>query len=462
MSKKRKTFGRGKRQLGLCPIGMQPHQIPTPKTSTFWTPNTKYCGKHEHNLQLGLQSLQASLHALDQSQADEQAKLEQVECEYLATVQEAIAFYESQLKDTQDPDLDETITLHNDTPYLKTDALLSRQVKHVLQEWASVFTHETLEDTNAIIKTTTHQYSKAEFDVVDLIAQISGYEARVQSLNRDRAKLNSLPQILPILTSETEQYASDMKETTTKLEQLETEVIRPYLERVAVQHVFCPLYASFIANEIRLAEDYFEDAEYLYTVCIKQRAYQQFTTLLYEKDAALKMQKLHNLKLLATGQPDSDQEATSNAKGDKSHFVAIIKGLLTAALTQIGRDKENLTLTEQIDALQRHAANLKQKWQQDFQSCQDAAAELNLLHKRLSTSLYSHPRTPDELFMAPKPYSRLQEELEFRTMELKGALSALQKEANDVDKKALFDQQRKLFSLFYTDPLTFEHLHSEI
>ncbi|CEP20172.1 hypothetical protein [Parasitella parasitica] len=383
--------------------------------------------KHEHDLQLELQSLQTSLHALEQNQVDEETKLKQIESEYLAAVQEAIAFYESQLKDTQDIDLDETITIHNDTAYLKTDALLNREIKRILVEWDSIFVDEKLEDTNAIIKATAHQYRKTGFDVVDLITQISGYEARIQSLNRDRAKLNSLPQILPILRSETERYASDMKETTKKLERLEADVIRPYLEKLAVQHIFCPLYASFIENMIRLTEDYFKNAEYMYNLCIKQRACQQFTTLLYEKDAAIKIQKLHSLKLLAIEQPDHIQKVPPNVSEDEEHFVAIIKGLLKTVLMQIGKDTASLTLDEQIEALQQHGASLKQKWQEDFQSCHDAATELALLHKRLSASLHSQSRTSDKLFMVPKPYSNLQEELEFRTIELQNVLSALQK-----------------------------------
>lgn len=295
--------------------------------------------------------------------------------QYLATVQEAIAFYEHQLKDTQGTDTDETITITNDTAYLKTDALLIKEIKRIMEDWRSVFSDENQEDINSTIDATSHQYRKTEFDVIDLIAQISGYEARIQTLNRDRAKLNSLPQILPIIRSETERYASEMKETTIKLEQLEKDVIRPYLDKVAIQHVFYPLYASFITNELKLAQDYLEDLEFLYTVCIKQRSYQQLTTLLYEKDATQKMQKLKSLKLLAVEQqPDKKEDATE--VNDDEPLVTVIKDLLKKVLNQIGDDATDLTLAEQIETLQRHASMLRQKWQDDFQSCQDAANEL--------------------------------------------------------------------------------------
>lgn len=280
------------------------------------------------------------------------------------------------MKNTQGIDTDETITITNDTAYLKTDALLIKEMKCIMEDWRSVFANENREDIESIIDIASHQYRKTEFDVIDLIAQISGYEARIQTLNRDRAKLNSLPQILPIIRSETEKYASEMKETTIKLEQLEKDVIRPYLDKVAIQHVFYPLYASFIANELKLAQDYLEDVEFLYTVCIKQRSYQQLTTLLYERDAAQKMQKLRSLKLLAVEQQLDKKEGAAEVNNDDEHVVAIIKGLLKKVLNKIGYNATDLTLAEQIETLQRHASTLKQKWQDDFQSCQDAANEL--------------------------------------------------------------------------------------
>ncbi|KAL7324042.1 hypothetical protein PS15p_210613 [Mucor circinelloides] len=419
----------------------------------------------ENDLQQELLDLKAGLQALEQNETDEQDQLKQVEEEYLVAAQEAIAFYESRLKDTQNIEQDETITVNNDTPYLKTDALLIKESKRILQEWKSVLTYEKLEDTNAIIDTAIRHYRKNEFDILDLNAQISGQEARIQVLERDRAKLNSLPQILPIIKSETEKYAANMEETTKKLEQLEKDVIRPYLEKVAEQNVSYPLYASFIANEITLAQDYVKDLECLHNVCMKQRSYQQLTTLLYEKDAALRMRQLRSLKSLVVDQTESqplNRQALSDADIEENYLVMVIKDLLKKALEKMGINAADLPLAEQIKALQDHAKVQNRRWHEDFQSCQDAANELISLHKRLSDSLYSHSKSTDELIMTPEQYTTLQEEIEFRTMELKAALSMLEKDANNNERKSLFEQQRKLFSLFFTDPLTFEHLHSNI
>ncbi|CAO3655692.1 unnamed protein product [Mucor fragilis] len=420
--------------------------------------------KTETNLQQELADLEASLLALEQEEMDEQAQLKQAEDEYLASAQEAITLYESRLKDTQDIDLDETITISNDTPYLKADAQLVKEVKRMLQEWESMLTDEHVGDTNAIIDTTIRQYRKNEFDIMDLNAQISGLEAKMQVLERGRTRLNSLPQILPILRSETERYAADMEETTKNLEQLEKDVLRPYLMRVVLQSVFYPLYASFLANEITFAQSYLKDLESLYDVSIKQRSYQQLTTLLYEKDAALETLQLRSLESLVVVDPSPSHqpliESTSKDTDSETLLVKLIKGLLKKALKQMGANAADLSLAEQIKALQDHAKMQNQKWHEDLQSCQEAAIELIALHKRLSNSLYSHSKSTDELIMAPKPYTTLQEELEFRTMEIKTALLMLEKEANNSEKKSVFEQQRKLFSLFFTDPLSFEMLHT--
>ncbi|CAO3655690.1 unnamed protein product [Mucor fragilis] len=355
---------------------------PNPYATEIDVLNNQYeiLQKTETNLQQELADLEASLLALEQEEMDEQAQLKQAEDEYLASAQEAITLYESRLKDTQDIDLDETITISNDTPYLKADAQLVKEVKRMLQEWESMLTDEHVGDTNAIIDTTIRQYRKNEFDIMDLNAQISGLEAKMQVLERGRTRLNSLPQILPILRSETERYAADMEETTKNLEQLEKDVLRPYLMRVVLQSVFYPLYASFLANEITFAQSYLKDLESLYDVSIKQRSYQQLTTLLYEKDAALETLQLRSLESLVVVDPSPSHqpliESTSKDTDSETLLVKLIKGLLKKALKQMGANAADLSLAEQIKALQDHAKMQNQKWHEDLQSCQEAAIEL--------------------------------------------------------------------------------------
>ncbi|KAL9559864.1 hypothetical protein MBANPS3_000189 [Mucor bainieri] len=432
--------------------------------------------KAEADLQQELADLETTLMALEQEETNEQAQLKHFEDEYLAAAQEAITLYESRLKDTQEAQLDETITITTDTSYLKSDAQLIEEIKRILQEWESLLTDDHAEDTNAIIDSTVRQYRKSEFDMMDLNAQISGLEAKMHILERDRARLNSLPQILPILRSETEKFSADMKETTKKLEQLEKDVIQPYLARAVLQSVFYPLYASFLTNEITFAQSYLKDLESLYDVSIKQRSYQQLTTLLYEKDAAfetLQLRSLESLVVLDPPPPSSSApsstsphypswiaSAAKDTESDDTLLVKLIKGLIKKALKQMGMNAANLSLADQIKALQDYAKMQNQKWHEDFQSCQEAAHELISLHKRLSDSLYSHSRSTDKLVMAPEPYTTLQEDLEFRTMEIETALSMLEKAANNSEKRSVFEQQRKLFSLFFTDPLSFEMLHA--
>lgn len=278
--------------------------------------------------------------------------------------------------------LDETITISNDTPYLKSDTQLIKEIKRILQEWESMLTDDHVDEANAIIDTTVRQYRKSEFDIMDLNAQISGLEAKMQILERDRARLNSLPQILPILRSETETYAADMEETAKKIEKLEKDVLRPYLARVVLQSVFYPLYASFLTNEIAFVQSYLKDLESLYDVSIKQRSYQQLTTLLYEKDASLETLQLRSLETLVVVNPSSSSQqpllesAPENTESDDKLLVKLIKGLLKKALKQTAKNTTDLSLAEQIKVLQDYAKMQNQKWHEDFQSCQEAAAEL--------------------------------------------------------------------------------------
>jgi hypothetical protein len=60
-------------------------------------------------------------------------------------------------------------------------------------------TEEHYEIADKKIKSFAHNYRYTEFEILDLISQINGLEARIQSLERDQSKLNSLPQMIPIL-----------------------------------------------------------------------------------------------------------------------------------------------------------------------------------------------------------------------------------------------------------------------
>lgn len=69
----------------------------------------------------------------------------------------------------------------------------------LLQQWKDALILGGNQDFEEKIKQLEKEFKSTEFEVIDLIAQIDGYEARIQSLNRDKAKLNSLPPYLPTL-----------------------------------------------------------------------------------------------------------------------------------------------------------------------------------------------------------------------------------------------------------------------
>jgi hypothetical protein len=96
---------------------------------------------------------------------------------------------------------EETKTNTNSEIY---DGFLSNEVDSLLQKWKNalepaVLAAENNQEFEQNIKSMEKKFKDTEFEVFDLIAQINGYHARIQSVKRDTDKLNSLPQILPIL-----------------------------------------------------------------------------------------------------------------------------------------------------------------------------------------------------------------------------------------------------------------------
>lgn len=94
------------------------------------------------------------------------------------------------------------VTMENDfdSEYLDNDALLSKELKKSIEDWKSMFqVEEHYEIADKKIKSFAHNFKYTEFEILDLIAQINGLEARIKSLERDQSKLNSLPQLIPIL-----------------------------------------------------------------------------------------------------------------------------------------------------------------------------------------------------------------------------------------------------------------------
>lgn len=92
-------------------------------------------------------------------------------------------------------------TEEQDLTHFKTNAKLCAKLQSRLEHWDKLFESKLTQEESSKkkIKNLAHEYRFTEFDILNLTAEIEGYRARIQSLDHETLKLNSLPQILPIL-----------------------------------------------------------------------------------------------------------------------------------------------------------------------------------------------------------------------------------------------------------------------
>ncbi|KAI7906133.1 uncharacterized protein BX663DRAFT_498944 [Cokeromyces recurvatus] len=361
-----------------------------------------------------------------------------------------------------------TLAVSDDTKYIESDRLLSMELNRVVTQWQEILKSDPIEDRDGR-KTLAYDFKRNEFDIMDLIAQIKGFEARIQFLNRDRAKLNGLPQILPILKSETENYTSDMKAATLQLEKLEKDTIRPSLDALAELKIIWPLQEDHYRKELNILEKLLDDMDKVYKTSVKQRACQQLVSYIYDLnqqgdiDRHKTMEFLVNKLELDIARINEEKEdiKTLTMEDKDKMYLEMIGLFLDDFFRQhdLENDAKELSLIEKIVKLKSYETELKQRWNEDFESCMDAAKELHKLQERLFSSLYSHS-SDNHFIMTPRSYTTLQEQLEYKTQELTAELSNLENDINNEEENHVWEQEKKLFSVFFTDPVKFEQLHS--
>ncbi|KAI9478425.1 MAG: hypothetical protein EXX96DRAFT_570852 [Benjaminiella poitrasii] len=413
----------------------------------------------EKQLAEQLAKLETDLKQIEREEALHKEKMTHVQQEYIGAIEKTVAYMDSSTKADENGQKTDNIT-----EYIDNDCRLSAKLNQIIDQWKDILKSEPIQDRDGR-KSLAYDFKKNEFDIMDLHAQIKGFEARIQFLNRDRARLNSLPQILPILKSETEKFTSDMKTATLQLEKLEKNTIRPNLNKLAELKVIWPLQEEHYMNELKLLENLLQDMDKIYSILIKQRACQQLVTYMYDLDQQGKINKCEKMESLVSKlekeikvtEDENDQKSVSTSieKKDKM-YLEMIDMFLDDFLKLYNWEKvtTELSLIEKIEILKSYETELKQRWKDDFQSCIDAAEELNKLQKKLS-----NVETNLETTMS-KQYTSLQAQLEHRTQELTTELSKLEKDANDKYINNVWEEEKKLFSVFFTDPAGFEQLHS--
>jgi hypothetical protein len=102
------------------------------------------------------------------------------------------------LKEEQD---EETGKEKEEEEYYEKDEMLSNIAHDLLKDWETVLlSMYNIDDIDLEMDSLSHSFKVTEFDIIDLTAQIDGYQARIKALNTERESLDGLPQTLPLLT----------------------------------------------------------------------------------------------------------------------------------------------------------------------------------------------------------------------------------------------------------------------
>ncbi|CEJ05490.1 hypothetical protein RMCBS344292_19430 [Rhizopus microsporus] len=226
-----------------------------------------------NDLQKQLHGLENELAELQQEEetTDENIdKLKQQHDDILNTIMESIG---------------EETDSQEEEDYFENDEELSLTVNHVLKDWQTVLEKEaTIDDIDLELDNLGHSFQANEFDIIDLNAQIEGYKSRIQCLYDDREIMTGLPQGLSMLESDIKEYQDEIDSANKMLEKFEKDTIRPCLIRLNELNINIPLEQLQQRKDIATMKDLLHDLDMIYSLSLKQRAYQQLTSYLYDDE----------------------------------------------------------------------------------------------------------------------------------------------------------------------------------
>jgi Na+/phosphate symporter len=187
-----------------------------------------------------------------------------------------------------------------------------------------------------------------------------------------------------IYRSDTEKYKSEMQDTTKSLEKLEKEFIRPYLIELSKLKISAPLRQDEIENSFERMSSLLDDLEKITDLAIKQRACQTLFNFVYQTIEFKLKSNSDTLELFTQTLEKQvscltlkDEKSVKKDESDNTHLKFIKK--LVDGFFESKKDitsKEDMSLSDQIHKLKKYEATLKEKWNQDIQSCLDAIEEL--------------------------------------------------------------------------------------
>lgn len=277
---------------------------------------------------------------------------------------------------------------------MEIDALLSDQLDEIMNKWKYVYKTQSLSTENKKdVDDISYKFRIAEFEIIDLIAQIEGYEARIQTLEKLKSKLNGLPQLPHILKAEINAFNARMQSSTQILAQLEKESIRPKLESLVELRVILPLEKDRFRKKLDMLNDLINDLERLYKLSIQQRACQQLVSYTNDRN---QFENTHKLQALKNVKNDLEKQlslfiTTFNHThadiaqmpieytddGQYTMIANLLNDFFKNHYQRYTHDSTACTsVVEQFHALKRLEISLKRQWEDDFKSCMDAAQAL--------------------------------------------------------------------------------------
>ncbi|KAI9338639.1 hypothetical protein BD770DRAFT_400589 [Pilaira anomala] len=325
------------------------------------------------DLEQQLKALQSTLQALDEEELELLKEQDQLKKEYIQSIQTTL----SRIQTTDPPEEQEP------TPF-KTNAKLCAKLQSRLEYWDKLFESKlTQEFSQKKIKDLMHEYRFTEFDILNLTAEIEGYRARIQSLDHETLKLNSLPQILPILKTETENYKSEIEKATKSLEELEQESIKPLLIELSQLKIANPLIQDQFKKAIEYVELLTKDLEIIFDAAVKQRAIQLFITFVNQikQESQPDTDTLENFTKTVQENIDRLLEKKGSNQPNKSDkelelTKKLVDDYFESKKDTLGQQKNKKTLSEKVLALKEYQAQLEEQWTHDFDSCLDAISAL--------------------------------------------------------------------------------------
>ncbi|KAI8099134.1 uncharacterized protein BX664DRAFT_320486 [Halteromyces radiatus] len=299
-------------------------------------------------------------------------------------------------------------------------------------------------------------------------SQKKGYQARVEVLEKELRRMNSLPQIIPILKSTTancEMEIRQHRQAQTKLQ------IPSHIHQLGGLRIRSPLMAS---QQRKVNQQLYQtnlQLKKIYHSILRQRSTQQLMIYSYQVERKYLLSYYHALLAyqldLQKEQKNQDRSVQFRHQYDEDPVMLEIKKCLTTFQQQQHRynmvmldpkknymDATNDQIIQAIEDVVAYEKKWHTKWSEDTNDNLDAIRLIDQSKHELAKSLFGEATSREKLELKPKTYDELQWILESTIHDLEDETNQLEDQYHDQDQE--FQRRRSFVSLFFTDPFSFE------